>query len=111
MRTLLICHADAALDREGMSRWLGSFSNCVGTIVIDEPRARMRRRIAREINRVGYLRFLDVLGFRALYALSGRARDRRWARQQLEALRHRFPDRPSAPELRVSSPNSEAAEA
>ena len=50
----------------------------------------MRRRIAREINRVGYLRFLDVLGFRAYYALVQRARDRRWARQQLGALRLPF---------------------
>jgi hypothetical protein len=111
VRTLLICHADAALDREGMARWLASFSDCVGTIVIDEPPARVRRRIAREIERVGYLRFLDVLGFRALYALAGRARDRRWARQQLEALRDRFPNPSGAPELRVSSPNSAAAEA
>ena len=31
MRTLLICHDDAALDREGLARWLGSFSTFAGT--------------------------------------------------------------------------------
>jgi len=111
VRTLLICHADAALDRDGLSRWLGSFSDHVGTLVIEEPPARMRRRIAREINRVGYLRFLDVLGFRAYYALARSARDRRWARHQLEALRGRFQHQTGAPEARVPSPNSAAADA
>ncbi len=110
MRTLLICHADAPLDREGLRRWLGSFSDFVGTLVIDEPPGRLRRRIAREIRRVGYLRFLDVLGFRAHYALCQSAWDRRWVRGQLDALRGRFPDRPRSPELTVPSPNSPAAE-
>src|SRR5471030_2202812 len=111
MRTLLICHADDALDREGLARWLGSFSDHVGTLVIREPHARTRRRIAREITRVGFLRFLDVLGFRAYYALVQRARDRRWVRKQLSALRGRFPNYPCAPEMLVQSPNSTAAEA
>jgi methionyl-tRNA formyltransferase len=71
----------------------------------------LRRRIAREIDRVGYLRFLDVLGFRAYYALSGRAADRQWERRQIEALRGRFPNHPEAPEACVASPNSAAAEA
>jgi hypothetical protein len=111
VRTLLICHADATLDREGLTRWLGSFSDYVGTLVIHEPPGRMRRRIAREIDRVGYLRFLDVLGFRVYHALFRSAGDRRWARSQLEALRERFPSRPRSPELPVQSPNSTAAEA
>jgi hypothetical protein len=111
VRTLLICHADDALDREGLSRWLGSFSDYAGTLVIQEPPGRMRRRIAREINRVGYLRFVDVLGFRAYYALFRSAGDRRWSQNQLEALRARFPDRPGSPALLVQSPNSPAAEA
>jgi hypothetical protein len=111
VRTLLICHADAALDREGLARWLSSFSDHVGTVVIHEPAARMRRRIAREIDRVGYLRFLDVLAFRAYHTLIRGARDRRWAHSQLEALRRRFHKGTEAPELHVESPNSAAAEA
>ena len=111
MRTLLICHADAALDREGLARWLGSFSDLAGTIVIDEPLERKRRRIAREIDRVGYLRFLDVLAFRVYHAMCRSAQDRLWEKTQLEALRTRFPNRPDAPELLVQSPNSAAAEA
>ena len=110
MRTLLICHADAALDREGLARWLGSFSDFGGTLVIDEPFERKRRRIAREIDRVGYLRFLDVLAFRAYHAMCRSAEDRLWEHAQLDALRSRFPNRPEAPELIVQSPNSVEAE-
>lgn len=109
MRTLLICHDDAPLDREGLGRWLGSFSTLAGTIVIREPSATRRRRIGREIRRVGWLRFLDVLAFRVYYATRAGA-DRQWEEQALERLRERFPDHAGAPELLVASPNSAAAQ-
>ena len=112
VRTLLICHADAALDREGMTRWLGSFSDCVGTLVIDEPPARMRRRIAREINRVGYLRFLDVSDSGALYAPSpGAPRTGGGAPTPARGASRPLRITLRQPEARVPSPNSAAAEA
>jgi formyl transferase-like protein len=111
VRTLLICHTGAALDRDGLTRWLGSFSDFAGTLVIDEPFERKRRRIAREIDRVGYLRFLDVLAFRAYHAICLSAQDRLWENTRLDTLRSRFPNRPEAPELIVQSPNSAEAEA
>jgi hypothetical protein len=110
MRTLLICHEDAALDREGLVRWLGSFSTVAGTVVIREPQGRLRKRIAREIRRVGFWRLLDVLAFRAHYRLRQAARDRRWEDRELARLRAFFPDRPAAPETIVESPNAAAAE-
>ena len=111
MRTLVICHDDAPLDREGLVRWLGSFSTVVGAVVIREPRGRLRRRIAREIRRNGVWRFLDVLAFRVYYALFRRRGDRGWEARALEGLRARFPHRPEAPELTVASPNGADAEA
>jgi formyl transferase-like protein len=111
MRTLLICHEGADLDREGLARWLESFSTYTGTVVIREPGGRVRRRIAREIARVGFLRFLDVLAFRVYYALARAAGDRAWEARALQRLRSRFPVAPAAPETIVSSPNSGEAEA
>jgi hypothetical protein len=111
MRTLLICHEDAALDREGLARWLASFSTYAGTVVIREPRGRLRRRIAREIARVGWWRFLDVLAFRVFHRLTRYGRDRRWAARSLERLRMRYPGVVDAPALVVASPNSDAARA
>jgi len=110
MRTLLICHEDASLDCEGLVRWLGSFSTVSGTVVIREPAARLRRRIRRELERVGPLRMLDVLAFRALHRLTSARADRRWIAGQLEQLRRRYPARPIAPELITPSPNSVEAE-
>jgi folate-dependent phosphoribosylglycinamide formyltransferase PurN len=111
MRTLIICHAEAALDRDGLARWLGSFSDYAGTIAIREPRSRTRRRVAREISRIGWARFLDVVAFRAYYRFAHLARDRAWERDALEHLRARFPKRPAAPEISTASPNSAEAEA
>jgi hypothetical protein len=106
MRTLLICHDTAPLDRDGLARWLGSFSTVVGTVVIREPGRRLRQRIRREIVRVGPLRFLDVVAFRLYYALARRRADRRWEQRALARLRRSFPDRPAAPDVIVSSPNT-----
>jgi folate-dependent phosphoribosylglycinamide formyltransferase PurN len=110
MRTLLICHEDAALDREGLVRWLGSFSTFAGTVVIREPGGRLRKRIAREIKRVGFWRFLDVLAFRVHHRLLHAAGDRQWESRELARLRNRFPHRREAPELVVASPNSVEAQ-
>jgi hypothetical protein len=109
MRTLLICHHDAALDREGLVRWLGSFSTVAGIVVIREPATRRRRRIVREIKRVGLGRFLDVLAFRLHYALTAARADKEWEQRELERLRTSFPARPDAPEIVVESPNAPAA--
>ncbi|HZR22953.1 MAG TPA: formyltransferase family protein [Vicinamibacterales bacterium] len=111
MRTLLICHEDAALDREGLVRWLGSFSTVAGVVVIREPGGRLRKRISREIQRVGFWRFLDVLAFRAFYRIAMAADDRAWEAHELRRLRTRFPNGPTPPEIIVSSPNSPEAEA
>jgi hypothetical protein len=111
MRTLLICHEDATLDREGLVRWLGSFSTVAGTLVIREPPGRLRKRISREIARVGPWRFLDVLAFRAYHRLAHAADARKWEERELARLRATYPERPAAPELIVASPNSPEAQA
>jgi hypothetical protein len=111
MRTLLICQDGADLDREGLARWLASFSTYVGSVVIREPAGRLKKRIEREIARVGWFRFVDVLAFRAYYTLAHAAADRRWEARELERLRTVYPVRPDAPEMIVSSPNGPEAEA
>jgi len=110
MRTLLICHEDAALDREGLVRWLGSFSTFTGAVVIREPGGRLRRRITREIKRVGLWRFLDVLAFRAYHRLAHAAGDRRWEARELARLRSAYPHDPRGQEIIVSSPNAVEAQ-
>src|SRR5688500_2744733 len=81
-RPLLICHEGAELDRVGLARWLASFSDLRGVVVLREPGARLRKRVRREVARVGYARFLDVLSFRLHYRLFNAARDREWEREE-----------------------------
>jgi folate-dependent phosphoribosylglycinamide formyltransferase PurN len=110
MKTLVICHDGAALDQEGLARWLGSFSDVVGLVVLRETGKRARRRISTEIKRVGPLRFLDVLAFRLSYRLFLAKQDRRWEDQKLEELRAIYPALKNVPVLMTHSPNSDEAE-
>src|SRR5436189_25563 len=102
MRTLLIAHERALLDREGLARWLASFSTFAGTVVVREDRRRLTRRISRELARVGPLRFLDVLAFRLYYRLAQRHADRRWAARNPMKLRQAFPQPHGAPDCLVA---------
>jgi hypothetical protein len=111
MKTLLICHEDSALDREVIPRWLASFSDLVGVVVLKEARSKRLERIRREIRRSGLFRFLDVVAFRIYYRLRWAGRDRAWEGAVGSELARRFPEQPErAPVLTTESPNSEEAE-
>jgi hypothetical protein len=111
MKTLLICHEDAALDREVIPRWLASFSDLAGVLVLKETGSRRRDRIRREISRSGLLRFLDVVAFRAYYRLRLRRKDRAWEDSVRSELERRYPVSAEEPPVLVTaSPNSEEAE-
>jgi hypothetical protein len=111
MRSVLICHNNDLLDREGVARWLASFSDLAGVVVLAETRARLWRRIRREVRRVGVLRFADVLAFRLYHRLFLRHRDRRWETQALDGLCRHFPPLPAATRiLHAHSPNTPEVE-
>jgi hypothetical protein len=111
MKTLLLCHADAPLDREGLARWLASFSDLVGMIVLHEDRSKLVARSKREIKRVGLLRFLDVVAFRVYYKVVLARKDAATEQRLLESLRARYPALPAElPVLHTPSPNSPEAE-
>jgi folate-dependent phosphoribosylglycinamide formyltransferase PurN len=110
-RTVLICHADDGLNREGLARWLAATTSLVGLVVLEEPRSRMKQRIRREIRRVGWLRFADVLAFRLYYKLFLAKHDREWESRTLAGLCDRFPPLgPSTKILHAESPNSAGVE-
>ncbi|HVH67111.1 MAG TPA: formyltransferase family protein [Gemmatimonadales bacterium] len=107
MKTVLICHHDDALNRVGIARWLASFSDLVGVVEIREPGQRLWRRIRRELRRVGPVRFLDVLAYRAYERLMLARGDRAWEAGALDRLRGAYPELSSRTVvLPTSSPNS-----
>jgi methionyl-tRNA formyltransferase len=110
MKTLLICHAGDALNQVGLARWLASFSNLAGVVVIREPNRRMLQRIRREVRRVGLGRFLDVLAFRLYYRLMYASRDRTWEKRRLDQICAAYPSlSASTPICFTSSPNGREA--
>ena len=111
MKTVLICHADAPIDREGLARWLASFSDLVGIIELRETAERQRKRVRKELERVGPVRFLDVLAFRVYYRIRQAAADRAWEAGLLSELARRYPDRGAPRVLTTHSPNSPEAHA
>jgi methionyl-tRNA formyltransferase len=95
-----------------MERWLASFTDLAGVVVIEEPAARVRRRVRRELQRVGPLRFLDVLAWRAYARLVLGARDRAWEAAALTRVRAAYPAAPAAtPVFHTQSPNTDATQA
>jgi hypothetical protein len=104
MRTVLICHYDDPMNRQGLAAWLASFTDLVGLIVIRETRGRLMRRIRRELRRAGPLRFPDVLAFRTYYRLFLRSRDQQWARRRLAELARAYGLPPATARV-VETPN------
>lgn len=70
----------------------------------------MWRKAKREITRVGWLRFLDVIAYRAYARLRLVRRDEAWKAAEVARLRRRYPAHLEAvPRVVVSSPNSDEA--
>ena len=110
-KTVLICHHDASLDRDGLARWLATFTDLAGLVIVREPQARLWKRIRREVNRVGFFRFCDVLLFQLYYRAFLAGSDQKWQEATLENLQGRFAELPTTvPVLETSSPNSPEAE-
>jgi folate-dependent phosphoribosylglycinamide formyltransferase PurN len=103
VQTLLVCHHDAPLHRLGLARWLASFSDLTGIVEIREPRQRLWRRIRRELRRVGPLRFVDVLAYRAYERLLLAAADRAWETQELARLCAAYPPIASGTPVHVTA--------
>ena len=109
---VLICHEQDHLDTEGLASWLASSLRLAGLIIIRDPRGRRWRAARREIRRVGWFRFLDVVAFRLFARLRLARQEREWKITEIARLRTRYPaDLTSTPRVIVTSPNSEEARA
>ncbi len=108
-KTLLICHEHATLDEEGLARWMTSFSELVGIIVLRETSQQMQQRVKRQIKRTGLFRFLDVMAFRLYYRMFLAQPDQQWEEERHSLLRRTYSVLAKVPRLTTSSPNSPEA--
>ncbi len=91
---------------------MASFTELAGVIVVREPPGRLRRRIRREIKRIGWFRFFDVLAFRLYYKIALASADHAWTEVRLAELAERYEEVPSSTSiLETASPNSKRAQA
>ena len=107
---VLICHDGDRLDAEGLAAWLSHTMTLRGLVVIRNHPSNMWRKARREIRRVGWLRFADVIAFRLYARLRLASRDETWKESALARLRATYPaDLAAVPRVVVTDPNSAAA--
>jgi hypothetical protein len=112
IRTLLYCHHDAPLHREGYARWLATSSTLVGIVVIRDSRRTRIARLRRQLRRAGPIGAIDAVLLRVHYRLTRQGADAEWEARQLDDLRRRYPaDLAGVPVLEVDDPNGASAEA
>jgi folate-dependent phosphoribosylglycinamide formyltransferase PurN len=103
---VLICHEGDRIDREGLTSWLASTLDLVGVVILKPSRRRLVRTIRREIRRVGFLRFLDVVAFRVYYRLFVARADAAWIALEVARLRATYPaDLSRVPRIVAANPN------
>ncbi len=109
---VLIFHECDRLDTEGLASWLAGTLNLAGLIVISDQGRRLWTAARRELRRVGWLGFLDVIAYRLFARVRLRAAEDAWKAQQVEALKAQYPAAlNSVPTVVVANPNSEASQA
>lgn len=106
-----MCHAGDRVDAEGLAAWLASSLELAGIVIVRERPGRKIIKMRREIRRVGWLRFLDVIAFRVYYRLRLARSDAAWMEQEVARLRARYPaDIDGVAKLVVADPNIKAVQ-
>ena len=112
MRSVLICQHDASLVREIMPRWLASFTDLVGILVIREPSGHRLAKLTRSLRKDGLWGTLDLLAYRLYHRMFHVAGDRQFEDGIRQSLGPVYPKvRYEVPILEVGSPNSPEAQA
>ena len=111
MRTVLICQHDADLVRDIMPRWLASFTELAGILVIREPSGHRLAKLQRSLRKDGLLTTLDLLAYRLYHRFVHAAGDRQFENGIRQSLGRDYPTlRYEVPVLEVGSPNSPEAQ-
>jgi hypothetical protein len=109
LRTVLICHAQAELNRTILPGWLDSFSELAAVVIIEETRQQKWRRIKYQIKRDGYWKLFDVMLMKAYYTASSlRKTDSRKEARLQTRLSAKYPCPSDVRKFRTKNPNNKA---
>lgn len=107
LRSVLICHEGVMMNRVAIARWLNSFTDLAGIVVIRDRAGRKLRRVRRELRNNGVAGFVDMALMRMYYRLFLSRRDERWLKGAVERVCSRYPELPDRVRvLHTDSPNS-----
>jgi hypothetical protein len=106
-RVVVIAHHDAPLHTDAIPRWVLTWGELAGIVVLREQRSSLWKRLRRERRRVGTWRLADVFAFRALYRLTRASRDAAWKAGLLQRLQRELPPLPAdVPRCESHTPNA-----
>lgn len=109
VRSILICHAGARLNRYALPGWLDSFTDLAAVIVIRETRDQKRRRIRYQLKRDGFLKLIDVMLMKLYYSASSlRSQDAKKESQRIARIQAAFPPPDQVQEFYTTNPNNKA---
>jgi peptidoglycan/xylan/chitin deacetylase (PgdA/CDA1 family)/folate-dependent phosphoribosylglycinamide formyltransferase PurN len=90
-----------------LAAWLQSFTELSGIILINEGQTQKKARLKRELKRLGYLRFLDVVLFRLYYKFFLGRKNAIIEKQIIEKVLAQYPVKSTKPQiLATRTPNS-----
>jgi hypothetical protein len=69
MKTILMCHESDFFDKEIVARWLASFSDLAGIVLINEHADFKKKRYKYEFKRSGLFGFIDIVLFKIFHRL------------------------------------------
>jgi hypothetical protein len=110
LRTALICSEASLFNRQVLPRWLASFTDLAGLVVIKESPRNRWQRLKHEWRRSRW-RIIDVIAFRVFYAVKLKSKDRAWLQARLRKELKSLPEIPEVPVLETDDPNSPATKA
>ncbi len=112
MKTVIICHEGARLDTEGLSKWMSSFSDLLGIVILKEKPGRFFKRVKREIKRSGFIGFIDVTIFRLWYKFFKASEYDKWEDSIFQDIFSKYPEISAQTKVISShSPNSDEVKA
>lgn len=106
MRSVLICQHDAQLVREVMPRWLNSFTDLAGIVVLRDQQSQRWKKLQRSLKQDGLWGTLDLLAYRVFHRWRYRESDRAFERHTRETMAAKYaPVTESIPILETTKPN------
>lgn len=110
MKALFIYHMDSPVDL-ALQKWLASFTELSGVLIIEETSKEKKKRAKRQLKRTGIFRFFDVALFRFYYRLFLAKKDSARLQSEVERIlkKYSFVQDQNIPSLVVESPNKQEA--